>query len=517
MRRRLTTLLCTTALLAAAGNASATPYRVAPGSAFEPEAEAPEPAGGAFEISPLADDSGVVPGALRIDDFVLELGEDSFGPRGPVDFEGLNALDLRIAGRIQFEGDVVTFAFFQAGGELIGADDTQVGFRFLEFRAEGPDAGQLVGELADGGPRRILLSGRLSEVDQYYRLPPEVCPVIVPPTLPPAPGGGGISIGGGGTIEIVQPATGGLVHDFEEFDIEADERVVFRAPAHRSDLRGASGKGAAALLGRMAPSGLSVTANLAGVPVTPSLAELGITAPEGAKVSYDGSQLTIVTSGELFIAGGSWDLPGLASVVIEAGGSITIDGVLELPEDSTLNIDALGDISGGISIGAPPPGPIVIGPPPVGIPFCSDLLPIFPNEQRELGTLQLVLSAAQPVAVEVRPRFVVPLFQRSVFVVIEGSDELDVEDVDAASLRFGPGEAAPLRLGHLGRFLFDVNRDGAPDLVVRFSVREAEIAFGDTQACLFGDTTDGGAIEGCDEIETRPPWLRRPRWLRPSR
>jgi hypothetical protein len=50
----------------------------------------------------------------------------------------------------------------------------------------------------------------------------------------------------------------------------------------------------------------------------------------------------------------------------------------------------------------------------------------------------------------------------------------------------------------------DVNRDGHADLVARFSVREAEIAFGDRVVCLVAETADGGVIEGCDEIDTIP-------------
>jgi len=49
-----------------------------------------------------------------------------------------------------------------------------------------------------------------------------------------------------------------------------------------------------------------------------------------------------------------------------------------------------------------------------------------------------------------------------------------------------------------------VDRDGEMDVVVRFDAREAGIAVGDTEVCLFGETRDGTAIEGCDGIETKP-------------
>jgi hypothetical protein len=79
------------------------------------------------------------------------------------------------------------------------------------------------------------------------------------------------------------------------------------------------------------------------------------------------------------------------------------------------------------------------------------------------------------------------------------------------SLRFGPGEAGPRRLRRFrGALRRDVNRDRVPDLVVWFSTREAEIAYGDATVCLHGETSDGTLFEGCDAIDTRPTWRGRP-------
>jgi hypothetical protein len=89
-------------------------------------------------------------------------------------------------------------------------------------------------------------------------------------------------------------------------------------------------------------------------------------------------------------------------------------------------------------------------------------------------------------------------------VAILGSAELDVRDLDERSLRLGPGEAEPWRHPDQGYFRRrDVDRDGEPDLLVRFDAREAGIAEGDTQVCLHGETLDGAAIEGCDTIADR--------------
>lgn len=460
------------ALLLAAGSAAAAPYRVVSGAVLDPESGTEEPIAGSFEISPFAIDASVVPGALLIDDFLLEFAGESFAPRMPAEFEGFRALGLRIADHIQFDGDAVTLAFFQAGGEPIGANESQVGFRFLEFRAEGPGAGMLIGG-DPAQPRRIVLSGSLAEVDQYYRIPPDECPVIptqpIPLPTPPVDGGGVLIGEDGSTIE------GGI--------------VIANAPD------------------------LGLLATQVGMILVPTLEELGIRAPDGAVVSYDGSELTVSTAGDLFIDAGLWDLPGLVSIRLEAGGDITLQGTLELPSDTILRVDAGGSFGGALVIGGNlvPPDDIIVPAPPI---FLCNLLPIFPAERKELGVLSLVLSSARLVDVDVRPYRVVPTSRGSVWVVIHGSPELDVRDVDAESLRFGAGQAQLVTRGRFGPRYLDANRDGTTDVIVRFRVRDAEIAFGDREVCLFGETTDGRSIEGCDEISTRP----RPRnWRRAER
>ena len=80
-----------------------------------------------------------------------------------------------------------------------------------------------------------------------------------------------------------------------------------------------------------------------------------------------------------------------------------------------------------------------------------------------------------------------------------GSADLDVADVDVASLAFGPDGAAPWR-GRVARR--DVDGDGFDDLVARFRQRETGIARGDGEACLAGETADGVAFEGCDAVRT---------------
>jgi hypothetical protein len=88
-------------------------------------------------------------------------------------------------------------------------------------------------------------------------------------------------------------------------------------------------------------------------------------------------------------------------------------------------------------------------------------------------------------------------------VAILGSDTFDVADVDMTTLVFGPDGAGPDH--SRGPHLDDVNDDGLTDLMAHFHTQETGIAFGETEACLTGETLDGVPLRGCDAIMTRPP------------
>jgi hypothetical protein len=229
----------------------------------------------------------------------------------------------------------------------------------------------------------------------------------------------------------------------------------------------------------------------------PSLEELGITAPAGAEVSYEDGALTVTSEGDLVIAGGSWDLPGLVSVTISTPATITVEGELSLPADVDLHLNALAVVvegDGGLESPLPQPAPI---------PICG-LRPLLPVET-PAGSFSLVATAAQPAEIDVEPwrrdGRVVPGSRRPVPVALLGSDELDVGDLDRRSLRLGPGEAAPLFRWVLR---IDVNRDHRLDLLGFFRMRDAEIAFGDDLVCMTAERHDGGLVEGCDAIDTTP-------------
>ena len=77
-------------------------------------------------------------------------------------------------------------------------------------------------------------------------------------------------------------------------------------------------------------------------------------------------------------------------------------------------------------------------------------------------------------------------------VVVFGSSMVDVTKIDAATLRFGPKDAAPL-------FSQIVTVDGQQDLVAFFEVQDTGLAVGDTQGCLQGKIS-GQLFRGCDDV-----------------
>jgi hypothetical protein len=438
-RRRGTAALSLACVLLLAPPAAAETYRVLVGALSD--AEGPQQAfSGWLEASafPRLFPASGPPQGLVVSDFSLLAGSEPLMPRQPIEYQGLTPiLRVELADQLQLEGSAVPWLRLRSGGELVAEGEGEVTFRFLELRGEETDGGHGVGTLDDSG-----LPRRLHLAGRLVEVE-ESFQVLDRDCLPPpAPGGGG---------------GGGVIISFDAFDLAGEETLAFEPP------RGA------------------VTLALA-----PSLDELGITAPSGAEVTLVGGVLTVETPGDLLVAGdGLSQLSDLTSVRLSAGGSIVIQSEVTWPSDVTLELD-----TGGRDSVAPPV-----------IPFCRGLRLIFPPQEREIGRFSLVATAAEPMAIDVRPgsdrNAVRPGSRQRLPVAILASPRLDPGDLDPRSPRLGPGEAAPrASVQRRGR--------GPQDWLGLFSVRQAEIAYADDLVCLVARRRQGGLLEGCDAIDTWP-------------
>ncbi|MDO8588278.1 MAG: SUMF1/EgtB/PvdO family nonheme iron enzyme [Armatimonadota bacterium] len=93
--------------------------------------------------------------------------------------------------------------------------------------------------------------------------------------------------------------------------------------------------------------------------------------------------------------------------------------------------------------------------------------------------------------INLRSRGVVP-------VAVLTTDEFDASSIDPASCRFAG--AAPLRWA-----MQDVNRDGHQDLILHFDTQHLNLSADAVTATLTGETRDGQAVEGTDNVRIVPP------------
>jgi uncharacterized repeat protein (TIGR01451 family) len=132
---------------------------------------------------------------------------------------------------------------------------------------------------------------------------------------------------------------------------------------------------------------------------------------------------------------------------------------------------------------------------------------VFGNEDDpDLTNNSAVATTEVPALVDITPGSDKNPIQLSrtgrVPVAILGSEAFDVTTIDRASLRFGPGAAAPVHRG-LGHLL-DVNEDGALDLLSHYRVEETELSETTFAACVQAMFEDGRTFQGCDRVTPVP-------------
>jgi len=136
------------------------------------------------------------------------------------------------------------------------------------------------------------------------------------------------------------------------------------------------------------------------------------------------------------------------------------------------------------------------------------LQPCCDFETAGIGILRInfIASETQTVTIDIKPgsdpNAINPSLEGNLPVAMLGSESFDVASVDATTLIFGPN-AAPLDHSH-GPHLEDVDGDGFTDLTLHFRIEQTGISFGDTEACLSGQTLGGETFEGCDTVRTVP-------------
>lgn len=110
-------------------------------------------------------------------------------------------------------------------------------------------------------------------------------------------------------------------------------------------------------------------------------------------------------------------------------------------------------------------------------------------------------TAPTQVTIDVKPgnkkNNINPRSKGKIWVAVLSGSEFDALQTDIPSVRFGPDGAEANR--HMVK---DVNRDGMPDLLLRFKIQKTGIACGDTKATLTGAIFGGIQFAGTDAVKT---------------
>jgi hypothetical protein len=114
-----------------------------------------------------------------------------------------------------------------------------------------------------------------------------------------------------------------------------------------------------------------------------------------------------------------------------------------------------------------------------------------------------VLPVPASVTIDIKPgnkhNKIKPHSKGKIWVAILSNIDtaFDPLQIDISTVQFGNDDAEPIR-----HRVQDFNRDGLPDLLLQFKIRETGLACGDTEATLIGETFDGLSITGMDTVKT---------------
>ena len=86
-------------------------------------------------------------------------------------------------------------------------------------------------------------------------------------------------------------------------------------------------------------------------------------------------------------------------------------------------------------------------------------------------------------------------------IVVFGSDGFDVQDLDLATMRFGPDMAEPKQDGQSYGKFEDEDGDGFTDVRLKFRARDTGAQPGDVEICLTGFMRDGSEVQGCTDVD----------------
>jgi hypothetical protein len=102
-----------------------------------------------------------------------------------------------------------------------------------------------------------------------------------------------------------------------------------------------------------------------------------------------------------------------------------------------------------------------------------------------------VLPDSEKNPIRVGRRGVVP-------VILYGEVDFAVEDVDVATLGFGPDAAGVAHPN--GPHFDDLDGDGLLDMILHHRIEDTGLTVDDVEVCLNGETIDGMSFEGCDDV-----------------